>query len=199
MSGEAMPGRPDTEPQVITPEANRPDPPRLYLASLSDYNNGRLHGTWVDMTQDDDTIAEQLAAMLRASPEPYAEEWAIHDHDGWGALAIGEYESLTHLGVIGRGIAEHGTAFAAWAKHLDPAQWDRLNEFQDHYLGTWDSLTEYAESLLEDCGIDVDNLGPEHLQDYIRFDLDLDAYARDLSWQAGVIEDDEGIHLFEEL
>lgn len=51
---------------------------RIYLACLAAYNNGRLHGAWVDADKGQDHIWNGLRAMLRASPEPDAEEWAIH-------------------------------------------------------------------------------------------------------------------------
>ena len=55
--------------------------PRIYVASLSDYNAGRLHGRWIDATQSADTIREELSQMLAESQEPIAEEWAIHAYD----------------------------------------------------------------------------------------------------------------------
>ena len=37
--------------------------PRIYVASLSDYNAGHLHGRWIDADQDPDAIREEIAAM----------------------------------------------------------------------------------------------------------------------------------------
>lgn len=54
-----------------------PDRPRIYVACLAAYNNGRLHGRWIDANTPDE-IWREVSAMLRASPEPDAEEWAIH-------------------------------------------------------------------------------------------------------------------------
>ena len=42
--------------------------PRIYVACLSAYNNAKLHGTWIDATQDLDTIWDEVNAMLKASP-----------------------------------------------------------------------------------------------------------------------------------
>jgi len=53
------------------------DAPRVYVACLAAYNNGRLHGAWIEVTKPD-VIMEHVRAMLAASPEPNAEEWAIH-------------------------------------------------------------------------------------------------------------------------
>src|SRR5713226_1168914 len=85
-------------------EARREDHPRIYVASLSDYNAGRLHGAWIDVDQDDEQIWEELNAMLARSPEPMAEEFAIHDYDGFGPLQLGEYERIDEVGCIVRGI-----------------------------------------------------------------------------------------------
>ena len=56
--------------------------PRIYVASLSDYNTGRLHGRWIDASQPADAIREEIALMLAESKEPIAKEWAIHDYGG---------------------------------------------------------------------------------------------------------------------
>lgn len=182
--------------QPATPEARRSDRPRIYVASLSDYNNGRLHGAWIDADQDFEAIGEEIGEMLAESKYDPAEEYAIHDYEGFGAYRVDEYESLEDVASIGRGIAEHGPAFAAFAAHLDPAEWYKLDDFDEHYRGQWASRADYAEQLLDDLGIDLENLGPEMLQPYIS--VDLDAFARDLAYDLIVAEaDDGGIYIFD--
>ena len=89
---------------------------RIYVASLSDYNDGRLHGAWIDADGDPDDLAAEVQAMLARSPMRReaggAEEWAIHDYEGFGPVRLGEYEDLATISMIGQGIAEHGPAFA---------------------------------------------------------------------------------------
>lgn len=169
--------------------------PRIYVASLSDYNAGRLHGEWIEADQPIEEIQAQVQAMLAASPEPIAEEWAIHDFEGFGPWQLGEYEDLAVVARIATGIAEHGEAFAAWAHTLEQPTLDGLDGFEDAYHGSWSSLSDYAESLLEDLGVDVDALGPENLQPYVHFDLD--AFARDLAMDLFVVDGRDGVHVFE--
>jgi len=168
--------------------------PRVYVASLADYNAGRLHGQWIDADQDAETIHERIAGMLGRSREPIAEEWAIHDYEGFSPLQLSEYESIETVARLGQGISNHGAAFAHWASiaGTDPAA---LDEFEDRYLGHWSSLTEFAEQMLDDLGVDLDHLGPDNLQPYIRFDLE--AFARDLAFDLHVAEAPDGVHLFE--
>ena len=85
--------------------------PRIYVACLAAYNNGRLHGRWIDADQSVDEIWSEVQAMLAASPEPGAEEWAIHDYEGFGALRLSEWESFERVSAIAAGIEQHGPAF----------------------------------------------------------------------------------------
>ena len=89
------------------------DTPRIYVACLASYNAGRLHGAWIDCDADADEIADEIAAMLAASPEPNAEEYAIHDHEHFPAGAIGEFSDLEEIAEIAAASVEHGDAYRA--------------------------------------------------------------------------------------
>lgn len=148
------------------------DRPRIYVASLSDYNAGRLHGRWIDADQSAEGIAKEVELMLSTSAEPGAEEYAIHDHDGFYGLSIGEYESLERVAEIASLIAEHGPAFAAYVTN-EGAEYATAEGFEDAYAGEWGDVDEYASEL-----IDEGALGeiPESLAPYI----DVERFARDL-------------------
>lgn len=165
-------------------EAEPRDGPRIYVASLSDYNAGTLHGRWIETLDDLDAMQEQIDEMLRASPTTArygdkAEEWAIHDFEGFGPLRLGEYEPLSTIARLAVGITEHGLAFAAWAEHVGVAEADQLDRFEELYRGEWDSAEDYAEQLLDDMGATsaIDEL-PEWLQCYV--ELDVADFAHDL-------------------
>jgi antirestriction protein len=149
---------------------------RIYVACLAAYNNGRLHGKWIAADQPLEDMASEVRAMLAKSPEPRAEEWAIHDHEGFGSLRLGENERLARISAIATGISEHGPAFIAWLSH-DPSQ--DLSEpqaFVDAYRGEWESLRAYADGYAESTGL---NKAAERAgSPYIR--VDLDALLRDL-------------------
>ena len=59
-----------------------------------------------------------------------AEEWAIHDHEGFGSLQIGEYTGIERISRLAKGIEEHGTAFGINIMDL-PANADGYPE-HDH-------------------------------------------------------------------
>lgn len=178
-------------------------PPRLYVASLTDYNAGTLHGVWVDATDDPDDIAEQIAAMLAASPEARAfpqggpaEEYAIHDHDGWCGYRVGEYSNIERLHAVAELIEQHGEAVALWLGYdatrsdLDPD--DIAERFTEGYAGTFDSEADYAESFYEDAGM------VEELPEWVRSHVDWSSIAHD--WDCGgevwFVRGADGLHVF---
>ncbi|WOQ17602.1 antirestriction protein ArdA [Raineyella sp. W15-4] len=152
--------------------------PRIWIASLADYNAGLLHGAWIDATQDPEDLHAAAQEILATSREPGAEEYAIFDYDEFGSYRVGEYERLDDVSVIAKGIAEHGDPFAVWAElhDGDPAM---MAAFEDSYLGTYDSAVQWAEQLLDDEGIPglLDKAIPEDLRPYVS--IDYDAWARD--------------------
>lgn len=169
--------------------------PRIYVASLSDYNAGRLHGSWLDAAVSLEELHDGVQLMLSSSPtDPRAEEWAIHDYEGFHGLRLSEWEPLERVSLVGRGIAEYGEAFAAWVGN-DSVPTEELDRFTDCYLGRWDSVEDYARALLDDLGVDTDAIGPEWLQSYVR--LDVEAFARDLAGELSIVHGSKGVYVFE--
>ncbi len=160
-------------------EPSPPPMPRIYVASLSDYNDGRLHGAWLDAAQEVEVLYDQVDVMLKLSPLPGAEEWAIHDYESFGSFQLGEYEALEWISAVASGIVEHGYAFAAYAELVND-QPERLKDFDDAYRGQWESLEAYADELLDDLGAtELLEQVPDWLQPYVS--LDVAGFARDLT------------------
>lgn len=185
------------------PEQHEQEPrirPRIYVASLSDYNAGRLHGAWLDAAQEPDALWAGINEMLARSPEPGAEEWAIHDYESFCGVRLGEYESIESVSKIALGIAEHGPAFGAWADYLGRSSWEDLDRFEDCYQGRWDSVSDYAEDFLDALGLPqiIEQAVPEELQPYVT--IDADAFGRDMAanGEMYVVEDDPagGVFIF---
>lgn len=171
--------------------------PRIYVASLSDYNAGRLHGVWIVLSDGIDARWRTIEAMLAASPEPGAEEWAIHDYEDFGPIRLHEYENLETVTKLAQGIARYGEAYAAFADHLGSRSWDELDRFEEAFQGTFTDLRHYADDLLDSLGIDLDptNWAPPLVASYVR--IDLDAFADDLQHIYTVCEGAEGVHIFD--
>jgi antirestriction protein len=196
-------GPPQESTDARGAEAQPRDGQRIYAASLSDYNSGILHGVWLDVTDDVDGMQQPIDRMLAASPsakagEGIAEEWAIHDYEGFGPLHLDEFVSLTTLSRLAQGIAKHGMAYAAWINHIGVDS-DDADTFEDVYRGEWESVVAYAEELLDDVGATrlVDD-APEWIRPYLR--LDIDGFARDLQLGGDIVTADRpdgGVWIFE--
>ena len=79
------------------------------MACLASYNNGILHGAWIDADQDADGIWAEIAAMLKASPITEAGEFAIHDHEGFEGAQVCGYSGIDEVAELATFIAEHGS------------------------------------------------------------------------------------------
>jgi antirestriction protein len=175
--------------------------PRIYVASLSDYNAGRLHGIWVSAAETAEELSESVQEMLRSSPFPGAEEFAIHDYEGFGPLRLDEYETLETVAYLAGGIAQYGPAFAHWAAHVGHHDQTALDRFEDAYRGHYPSVHDYAETLLEDIGI-LDELAeavPEPMAGYVEFDFEGFARDMELSGEITTSEGDGGVYVFDGL
>lgn len=124
--------------------------PRIYCACLSAYNNGKLHGTWIDCDRDVDFIWEEIKKMLASSPEPEAEEWALHDFENWQGIKIGEYESIERVAEIAELLIEHGKAFAAYYGYYGEEA--TAESFTDSYLGEYESEEDFVRGQWQDDG-----------------------------------------------
>ena len=143
---------------------------RIYVACLAAYNNGILHGAWIDADQDADAIREEIQAMLTTSPITEAEEYAIHDYEGFEGASISEYEGINEVTEIAAFVAEHdklGGALLAYFSDMDDAK----EAIEDRYAGEYRSVADFAEELTEQT-VTI----PESLQFYI----DYERMARDM-------------------
>lgn len=143
--------------------------PKIYVACLAAYNNGYLHGEWIDANQEAWAIYDEIATMLKTSPIADAEEWAIHDYEDFEGLRIAEYAGIDGVAEKAAFIVEHGKLGAELIVHF--GELDEAREaIKDRYHGEFSSLADYAQDMMEEC-----TAIPESL----RFYIDWEAMARD--------------------
>ena len=142
------------------------------MRCLAAYNNGQMHGAWIDADQSADAIHDEIRAMLASSPISGAEEWAIHDYEDFGGIHLSEYEGIDRVAEIAALLVEYGEPFGAWADYYGDAV--SAEEFRDAYRGEYESEEAYAEGFIADVGM-LDSI-PENLRYYV----DYGRFARDL-------------------
>ena len=151
----------DHQPPQLPPRD--PDPIRIYVACLAAYNNGHLHGEWINVT-DEASIWEAVQAMLFSSPIEEAEEWAIHDYEGFEGAEVGEYFSFENIVELADYIRERGELGAQVLNYYGGNIEDAKSRF-DEYAGEYNSLADYAEELTAQTGETI----PERLAPYIDY------------------------------
>ena len=162
---------------------------RIYVANLAAYNNGKLHGVWINACDDLDDIWKQIKTMLENSPEHLAEEIALHDYEGFGGYAISEYESIEAAHEIACFIDEYpdiGGELLNYFSDLEEAR----TAAEDNYCGCYASLADYAAELTEET-----TQIPENLSYYI----DYERMARDMELGGDVFTIETGyeeVHIF---
>jgi antirestriction protein len=118
--------------------------PSIYIACLASYNNGILFGSRIDATQGTDAVEEKIKEMLSQSPIPHAEEWAIHDYDGFGSYQLHEYESIASVCEIATFIIEHGELGIEMVGNFNGDLEQARDALEDQYHGTYDSELEFG-------------------------------------------------------
>jgi len=169
--------------------------PRIYVADLAAYNNAILRGVWIDAAQDPEEIQAEIDEMLSESPEPIAEEWAIHDYEGFGGLSLGEYESIEHVARVAQLLEEHGEWFGRVVEHVGGLrQLDEAEKMvEERYQGAYDSLEDWAYQFATESSDVEKDCGP-----YASY-IDWERFANDAEMSGDVvsIEDEDGRqHIF---
>jgi antirestriction protein len=164
--------------------------PRIYVACLATYNNGRLHGAWIDVGTDEWAICDGIQAMLKASPIAGAEEYAIHDYEGFQGVRIEEYTGIVTLTAIAAFLLEHGTVGAEVLNYYGGDLDEARAAMEDRHLGSFTSLADYVQEVTEET-VTI----PQPLRYYI----DWQAMARDAEINGDVFTIEVGhdeVHVF---
>lgn len=160
---------------------------RIYVACLASYNNGILHGEWIDAAQGVAGIWRDVSQMLLRSPAEYAEEWAIHDYEGFGSLSVLEHASFETVATYATFIEEHGELGSKLAGHFGDLDDARI-AISENYAGQYDSLSDYAEQLTEET---------TQIPESLRFYVDYEKMARDLEINDVLaIQSGHSVHVF---
>jgi antirestriction protein len=130
----------------------------IYVACLASYNNGILYGQWIEIEdKTKEEIQEEIDLILKQSPEPFAEEYAIHDYNGpISSLAseLGEWPDFDELIRIVEfiGNSEDRVKWLAsdYSTHIAV---DNLEDaFTESFYGTFSSEEEFAREYYEEKG-----------------------------------------------
>lgn len=163
---------------------------RIYVADLAAYNNGKLHGVWINACDDLDNIKAQINEMLSESPEGFAEEYAIHDYEGFGGYALCEYEGIEAAHNIACFIAEYPDFGGELLNHFGGHLAESRTAAEENYCGCYKSLADYAQELTEDT---------TQIPESIAYYVDYERMGRDMDLSGDIITIEieyETVHIF---
>jgi len=143
---------------------------KIYVACLASYNNGILHGAWINAAEGESEIWKEIKAVLATSPIDEAQEWAIHDHEGFGAMHVSEYTSVETIVEMATFIERYGELGAELTSYLGDMH-SAQEALEQHYIGEYETVAGFAQELTEDTITIPDNLS---------FYIDYEKMARDI-------------------
>ena len=163
---------------------------RIYIACLAAYNNGMLHGAWIEPSADIKELQEQIDAMLKRSPMPNAEEWAAHDYDEFPNM--GEHPDLKDI----CGYVELADSSDLPQDCLNAiienvcGDLDQARKDLERVIGEFDDFQDYADDCADEMIACAESgSGSEFLARY----FDYSQFARDLRHDHTVLDVSKGV------
>lgn len=147
--------------------------PRIYVACLAAYNSGHLYGAWIEAAQSQEEIQEKIKALLANSPILNAEEWAIHDYEGFDALTIHENESIAEVSEKALFIEKHGELGAELISYFNGDVEYAKEALEDNYQGEYEDELDYATYLFDECYLPNMPANARTYIDYEKFKQDI--------------------------
>lgn len=135
--------------------------PAIYVADLAAYNEGKLIGEWVNLTQfsSGEEVVEHIQELVEKWSKEQGverEEWAIHDYEGFPSRMYSEYmgraEDFQEIFDFIEAIENTGLPQDVVESWVDYAGEDQIDRIQDAYFGVYDDKSDFAYQLIEDTG-----------------------------------------------
>lgn len=133
--------------------------PEIYVVCLASYNDGHIHGAWIDATKPAEDILKQIAIMqdegyypnpdmLSEGYYPDSDSYEIHCHKGFYHVKIYVNDDLEKVRAYALFIAEYGELGAELISNNN-GNLKKAKRFMDEcYIGAYESREEYVIELL---------------------------------------------------
>lgn len=144
--------------------------------------------------RENDDDCDECGATLPEKFSPSAEEWAVHDHEGFCGLIDGEWLDIGELAQLAEFLADADDDKRRGLTWLLHDRGCKLSEALDKAedVRTYDgSASDYAAEFVEDCYSEA----LESLPEFIRYHIDYEGIARDLVLGGDIaVVDQDGEH-----
>jgi antirestriction protein len=151
--------------------------PKIFVACLDSYHNGKVYGLWINATQEIEAIKQQISIMLSGShylePDAYPAPrmYAIHAQEGFYNLQLDVHANIEDMRAQALFIAKHGELGAKLIAHYEGTLEAAEEVINQRYQGEYKNPLEYATQLFNKLYL---NTIPEHIQ----FCIDYEAFKK---------------------
>lgn len=167
------------------------DTPKVYIADLSEYNNGRLVGKWFDLTDYSDgaELMADIQEMLdeQTKKDKYGdvhEEWAVHDYENFPREFYSEYMGEADFDKLIKLIndtEDSGLPFDVISQAMAELGRDEVSDVVEAYFGSvspsmGNEWRDFAHEYIDSIGSIEDAISnPEYY-------FDFDSFGREARW-----------------
>jgi antirestriction protein len=129
--------------------------PKIYVADLEAYNNGRLTGEWLDLADYDDAdeLMEAIQKLLKKSG---GEEYAIHDAENIPKSLYSEYMGRNDFQALYE-VMETAKRFDLPLEVVQEIVSQYGEGGVEEFQGKYDNAEDFAQQLVDDIGIESFN------------------------------------------
>jgi antirestriction protein len=162
------------------------DTPKVYIADLAAYNEGKLVGEWIDLSDynDGSEVMDEISNLLKKWSKKAGEEreeYAVHDYENFASNLYSEYmgeESFDKVIKAYKVSEEKGIPADVIGTIMREYNPDDIEEWIDeHYEGQFDNDTDLAYHYVDIVGGE-ENLDTKTLKQY----FDYERFGRDLAY-----------------
>ena len=187
---------------MITPEqfadggsVSNADAPRIYVADLKAYNEGKLIGEWLDLTDynDGDEVNDKIIELTEGWSEEHHNgdetEHAIHDFEnidnslGSEYMGISDYDMIINSYNVSENTGIPAEVIQNVASQYDIDGSDLEDWVSDNYSGQFDSDEDLGYDYVENMG-GVSELGDNTIETY----FDYNSFGRDLAYDYNEVD-----------
>ena len=169
--------------------------PRIYVADLEAYNNGRLVGEWLDLADynDADELMDAIQDVLKKSG---GEEYAIHDVEYVPRSLYSEYMSKNDFEALYE-VMETAKRYDLPLEVVEEIVSQYGEGGVEEFYGKYDDAEDFAEQLVDDIGIESFN-SYEYYMYVTDTDRRLIAQEQADFYVEGIADEDGGNRIIEE-
>ncbi|MFT4189134.1 MAG: antirestriction protein ArdA [Aeromicrobium sp.] len=172
-----------------------PTTPRVWIACLACYSDGRLVGDWFDAEVAADVTLDEIHAEFGSVRMGCEEVWCFDAEYLLTNTEMSPAEAQRQAELLAQVDGHLRQAFRAFVALGDyAADGDGLpdvSEFEDRYCGEWPSFRDYSDELVDDTG-----MLREIPESVVRY-FDYAGFARDLEMEHSTAPtSDFGVYVF---